>query len=44
MAAAAREIGLTAAAAGQQLQQLEADIGVELWVLASNPISAALLF
>ena len=31
MAAAAREIGLTAAAAGQQLQQLEADIGVELF-------------
>ncbi len=31
MAAAAREIGLTAAAAGQQLQQLETDIGVELF-------------
>jgi DNA-binding transcriptional LysR family regulator len=31
VAAAAREIGLTAAAAGQQLQQLEADIGVELF-------------
>lgn len=30
-AAAAREIGLTAAAAGQQLQQLEAEIGVELF-------------
>ena len=32
VAAAAREIGLTAAAAGQQLQQLETDIGVELFV------------
>ena len=31
MAAAAREIGLTAAAAGHQLQQLESDIGVELF-------------
>ncbi|MCF8166820.1 MAG: LysR family transcriptional regulator [Rhodoferax sp.] len=31
VAAAARELGLTAAAAGQQLQQLEADIGVELF-------------
>jgi len=31
VAAAAREIGLTAAAAGQQLQLLEADIGVELF-------------
>ena len=31
VAAAAREIGLTAAAAGQQLQQLERDIGVELF-------------
>jgi DNA-binding transcriptional LysR family regulator len=31
VAAAAREIGLTAAAAGQQLQQLETDIGVELF-------------
>jgi DNA-binding transcriptional LysR family regulator len=31
VAAAAREIGLTAAAAGQQLQQLEVDIGVELF-------------
>lgn len=31
VAAAAREIGLTAAAAGQQLQQLEADIGIELF-------------
>ncbi|MBU3620670.1 LysR family transcriptional regulator [Polynucleobacter sp. CS-Odin-A6] len=31
VAAAAREIGLTAAAAGQQLQQLEADIGVDLF-------------
>ena len=31
VAAAAREIGLTAAAAGQQLQQLEADMGVELF-------------
>ncbi|AGG33910.1 LysR family transcriptional regulator [beta proteobacterium CB] len=31
MAAAAREIGLTAAAAGQQLQQLEAEIGIELF-------------
>ena len=31
VAAAAREIGLTAAAAGQQLQQLEADIGVGLF-------------
>jgi DNA-binding transcriptional LysR family regulator len=31
VAAAAREIGLTAAAAGQQLQQLETDIGMELF-------------
>jgi DNA-binding transcriptional LysR family regulator len=31
VAAAAREIGLTAAAAGQQLQQLEAEIGIELF-------------
>ena len=31
VAAAAREIGLTAAAAGQQLQQLEQDIGIELF-------------
>ena len=31
VAAAAREIGLTAAAAGHQLQQLESDIGVELF-------------
>lgn len=31
VAAAAREIGLTAAAAGQQLQQLEHEIGVELF-------------
>lgn len=31
VAAAAREIGLTAAAAGQQLQQLEAELGVELF-------------
>lgn len=31
VAAAAREIGLTAAAAGQQLQQLETDIGLELF-------------
>jgi len=31
VAAAAREIGLTAAAAGQQLQRLESDIGVELF-------------
>jgi DNA-binding transcriptional LysR family regulator len=31
VAAAAREIGLTAAAAGQQLQQLEAEIGVTLF-------------
>ena len=29
--AAAREIGLTAAAAGQQLQQLEKEIGLELF-------------
>ena len=31
VAAAAREIGLTAAAAGQQLQQLEHEIGLELF-------------
>ena len=31
VAAAAREIGLTAAAAGQQLQQLEHEVGVELF-------------
>jgi DNA-binding transcriptional LysR family regulator len=31
VAAAAREIGLTAAAAGQQLQQLEHEIGVDLF-------------
>ncbi len=31
VAAAAKEIGLTAAAAGQQVQQLEADLGVELF-------------
>lgn len=31
VAAAAREIGLTAAAAGQQLQQLEAELGIELF-------------
>jgi len=31
VAAASREIGLTAAAAGQQLQQLEQEIGVELF-------------
>ena len=31
VAAAAREIGLTAAAAGQQLQQLEKEIGIELF-------------
>lgn len=31
VASAAREIGLTAAAAGQQLQQLEAEIGIELF-------------
>jgi DNA-binding transcriptional LysR family regulator len=31
VAAAAREIGLTAAAAGQQLQQLEQEIGIELF-------------
>lgn len=31
VAAAAREIGLTAAAAGQQLQQLEREIGLELF-------------
>lgn len=31
VAAAAREIGLTAAATGQQLQQLEEDIGIELF-------------
>jgi DNA-binding transcriptional LysR family regulator len=31
VAAAAREIGLTAAAAGQQLQQLENEIGIELF-------------
>jgi DNA-binding transcriptional LysR family regulator len=31
VAAAAREIGLTAAAAGQQLQHLEADIGIALF-------------
>ncbi|OYY48245.1 MAG: LysR family transcriptional regulator, partial [Polynucleobacter sp. 35-46-207] len=31
VAAAAREIGLTAAAAGQQLQQLESELGVELF-------------
>ena len=31
VAAAAREIGLTAAAAGQQLQHLEEEIGVELF-------------
>ena len=31
VAAAAREIGLTAAAAGQQLQQLEEDVGLELF-------------
>jgi DNA-binding transcriptional LysR family regulator len=31
VAAAAREIGLTAAAAGQQLQQLEKEIGLELF-------------
>jgi DNA-binding transcriptional LysR family regulator len=31
VAAAAREIGLTAAAAGQQLQQLESDVGLELF-------------
>ncbi len=31
VAAAAREIGLTAAAAGQQLQQLEHEVGIELF-------------
>lgn len=48
VAAAAKEIGLTAAAAGQQLQQLENDVGVELFdrtkrSLSLNPQGRALL-
>ena len=37
VAAAAREIGLTPAAAGQQLAQLEGDIGVALLIAISAP-------
>ena len=39
VAAAAREIGLTAAAAGQQLQQLEKEIGVELFDRTKRSLS-----
>lgn len=39
VAAAAKEIGLTAAAAGQQVQQLEADIGVELFDRTKRSLS-----
>jgi len=39
VAAAAREIGLTAAAAGQQLQQLEKEIGLELFDRTKRSLS-----
>ena len=39
VAAAAREIGLTAAAAGQQLQQLEHEIGMELFDRTKRSLS-----
>jgi DNA-binding transcriptional LysR family regulator len=39
VAAAAKEIGLTAAAAGQQLQQLEAELGVELFDRTKRSLS-----
>lgn len=39
VAAAAREIGLTAAAAGQQLQQLESELGVELFDRTKRSLS-----
>jgi DNA-binding transcriptional LysR family regulator len=39
VASAAREIGLTAAAAGQQLQQLEKEIGVELFDRTKRSLS-----
>ncbi len=39
VAAAAREIGLTAAAAGQQLQQLEQEIGIELFDRTKRSLS-----
>ncbi len=39
VAAAAKEIGLTAAAAGQQLQQLENDVGVELFDRTKRSLS-----
>lgn len=39
VAAAAKEIGLTAAAAGQQVQQLEADLGVELFDRTKRSLS-----
>ena len=39
VAAASREIGLTAAAAGQQLQQLEHEIGVELFDRTKRSLS-----
>jgi DNA-binding transcriptional LysR family regulator len=39
VAAAAREIGLTAAAAGQQIQQLEKEIGLELFDRTKRSLS-----
>ena len=39
VASAAKEIGLTAAAAGQQVQQLEADLGVELFDRTKRSLS-----
>jgi DNA-binding transcriptional LysR family regulator len=39
VAAAAREIGLTAAAAGQQIQQLEKEIGLELFDRSKRSLS-----
>jgi DNA-binding transcriptional LysR family regulator len=39
VAAAAREIGLTAAAAGQQIQQLEKEIGIELFDRTKRSLS-----
>lgn len=39
VAAAAKEIGLTAAAAGQQLQQLESELGVELFDRTKRSLS-----
>ena len=39
VASAAKEIGLTAAAAGQQLQQLESELGVELFDRTKRSLS-----